>query len=114
MNSKPITQQKTNNMQTFDLERFKAGAPAYGKLSKQEYLYLCELPDGKIVAKYQNNLGWHVSSYLLYVMRDDFQMKETELTWEDVCEMWAKMDSRTYSNLRWLEENCEPPKLKKK
>jgi hypothetical protein len=100
-------------MQPFDLDRFKAGEPAYA-YQNQEHLYLCELPDGGIVSKYKNSMGWDVSSYSLYDMRDNFYMKERELTWEDVYEMWGKMDSRTYSNIKWLVENCEPPKLKKK
>jgi hypothetical protein len=101
-------------MQPFDLERFKAGEPAYHGNDKNAHLYFGELPDGKIVTKIKFSRVWYTSTWTLDVMNNNFYMKERELTWEDVYEMWEKMDSRTYSNIKWLIENCEPPKLKKK
>jgi hypothetical protein len=106
-------------MQPFDLERFKAGEPAYvAKNDDTEYLYYGDLPDGYIVMKSKSstkNRVWRVISLSLDYINDYFYMKERELTWEDVYDMWAKTDSRTYSNIyKWLQENFEPPKLKKK
>jgi hypothetical protein len=104
-------------MQPFDLERFKAGEPAYHhfKIEKTKCFYLGELPDGKIVVKYKDDTEWFTHSHSLDYMNNNYFMKERELTWDDVYEMWetAEMDSRTHSPLyKWLEGNFEPPKLK--
>ena len=102
-------------MQPFNLERFKAGEPAYGKLTEQEHLYFGELPDGSIVTKYNFCGKLYINTHSFDNINQCYYMKERELTWDDVYEMWEKMDSRTCSNVyKWLKENCEPPKLKKK
>jgi len=103
-------------MQPFDIERFKAGEPAYHhRIEIPECFYLGELPDGKIVVKYKDDTEWFTHSHLLGYMNNNYYMKERELTWDDFYEMCGNRDSQIYLSLhKWLEENFEPPKLKKK
>jgi hypothetical protein len=105
-------------MQPFDLERFKAGEPAYYvKVEITECFYFGELPDGKIVVRcqYKNDTQWYTRSYSLDYVNNNFYMKERKLTWDDFYEMCGNRDSQTHIRLnKWLEENFEPPKLKKK
>jgi hypothetical protein len=76
---------------------------------------LGELPDAKIAIKFKDDTEWFTRSHSLDYMNDNYFMKERELTWEDVFEMWRNINLRIYTSLgKWLQENCEPPKLKKK
>ena len=105
-------------MQPFDLERFKAGEPAYDKDTHEEYFYLADLPDGKIVVKYIWHDGWRCLSLSIPVLNDVYYMKEKELTYVELWKMWAtgKSDIAEFipSFDKWLDENCEPPKRKNK
>ena len=101
-------------MQPFNLDRFKAGEPAYNTGSRYEYFFLADLPDGRIAIKYLDNDGWRCSWLSIAGMENIYYMIEKELTWEDVCNMWAndKIDRTLFFG--WLEENFEPLKRKKK
>lgn len=98
-------------MQHFNLDRFKAGEPAYDKLANQEYFFLAEFPDGRIAIKYLDDDEWWCCTRTLQTMNDKYYMKAKELTWDEVSKMWSEIDDFD-TFLKWLEENLEPPKLK--
>lgn len=115
------------NMQPFNLERFKAGEPAYGKHNHDEYFYLAEFPDGRIAVSFLNYdddyigcdqlcLQWDTFSISVQYLNNEFYMKEKELTWVEVLNMRATdfLDrDLTYIPLsEWLDENFEVPKRK--
>ena len=101
-------------MQPFNLERFKAGEPAYHKDTLKEFFYFGDLPGGRIAVKYLNHDVWVCYSTTIQILNDVYYMKEKELTWDKVSNMWAndKIDRTVF--FYWLDANFEPPKLKKK
>ena len=99
-------------MQPFDLDRFKAGEPAYDKTDKLEYFYVAEMPDGRIAIRCIRYNLWIATSFSIQYMNARMRMKEKELTWDEVWKMWNCNSSRYFHD--WLDENCEPPKLKNK
>ena len=102
-------------MQPFDLERFKAGEPAYHKTHNFEYFFLAELPDGRIAVKYVDHDGWRCLWSSIAGMENLYYMKEKELTWDDVYNIWYnnKNDMAFINFYGWCKENLEPPKRKK-
>lgn len=102
-------------MKPFDLDRFKAGEPAYCKTDPLEYFYLAELPDGKISFKYFEHDEWWCYTETVQKMNDEYYMKEKELTWQEVRIMWlnGRVNSLSDTNLiDWLDANFEAPKRK--
>ena len=99
-------------MQPFNLDRFKAGEPAYDKETHEEYFYVTELPDnnGRIVSRHNS---W-CPNHSLQFMNEWFYMIEKELTWDKVSNMWAndKIDRTVF--FEWLDANFEAPKPKNK
>jgi hypothetical protein len=103
---------KTNNMQPFNLDRFKAGEPAYHKDTHKEHFYFGDLPDGGIVSRLKPTRSWTTATRSLHLMNEQFYMKEKKLTWDEVRIMWLKLDVGNV--FQWLEENFEVPKRKNK
>ena len=102
-------------MQPFNLDRFRAGEPAYHKDTHEENFYLADLPDNRIVLKYFNDIdGWGSKWGSIERAQDRFYMKEKELTWEEVRNMWLTSNMASPNFYRWCEQNLEPPKLKNK
>lgn len=69
-------------MQPFDLERFKAGEPAYYKIDNSEHFYLAEFPDGRIAVKFIYSGEWGCNSYPINWLNNRLYMKEKRA---DVC-----------------------------
>jgi hypothetical protein len=106
---------KTNNMQPFNLERFRAGEPAYyQKRDCDEHFYLADLPDDKIAVKYFDRYSdeWDIHAASIQYLNEDFYMKEKKLTWEEVYNMWWTDMSYHTNFYGWCRENLEAPKLK--
>lgn len=103
-------------MQPFNLDRFKAGEPAYHKDTHKEFFYFGDLPGGRIAIKFLNHDVdvWVCYSLSIQIANDLYYMKEKELTWDYVYNMWVKDKSDSTNFYRWLDENLEPPKRKKK
>ena len=103
-------------MQPFNLDRFKAGEPAYHKITLKEFFYFGDLPGGRIAVKYLNHDVWVCYSITIQILNDVYYMKEKELTWKEVFN-WArandKIEYRTPLS-EWLDANFEPPKFKNK
>ena len=123
-----------DNMQPFNLDRFKAGEPAYHKITLKEFFYFGDLPGGRIAVKYLNHDVWVCYSTTIQILNDVYYMKEKELTWEEVFNWandykhieykgkqfviylrWRHSDIEYRTPLsEWLDTNFEPPKLKNK
>jgi hypothetical protein len=102
-------------MQPFNLDRFKAGEPAYYKTDDHdEFFYLAEMPDGKIAVKYVECGDWLCDVYPKKWLKNELRMKEKELTWDELWKMWATGKSDYQFFHRWLDENFEAPKRKNK
>jgi hypothetical protein len=71
-------------MQPFNLDRFKAGEPAYDKDDNTEYFYISELRDGRNVVKFEIASEWIATFCSHEFLNEWFYMKEKELTWDDV------------------------------
>ena len=101
-------------MQPFNLDRFKAGEPAYDKDDNTEYFFLADFPDDRISVKYfDNENGWHCfSSSIAGMGKGQYYMKEKELTWDEVSKMWPSEDHPNFYG--WLDANFEAPKRKNK
>jgi len=101
-------------MQPFNLDRFKAGEPAYDKETNVDVFYVDIMPDGRIAFRILHPDGWRGLARSPQELDEDFYMKEKELTWDKVSNMWAndKIDRTVF--FEWLDANFEPPKLKKK
>ena len=103
-------------MQPFNLERFKAGEPAYNNTTHLKYLYITDLQEGRYVTKYEWTDGWWSQDLTLQYLENATYMKEKELlTWDELLAMYGKAEVTRFQSFGlWLIKNCEPPKLKNK
>ena len=101
-------------MQPFNLDRFKAGEPAIDKDDNSEQFYLADLPDGKIAVSFFHLNEWETFSCSVQHLKNESYMKEKELTYVELCNMWANDKSNSKGFFDWLQENFELTKRKNK
>ena len=102
-------------MQPFNLDRFRAGEPAYLKIDNSELFFLAEFPNDRIAVKYFDSDCDVWDTYSISIQNQDgLYMKEKEMTYVELWKMWWANDKNSTVFDEWLDENFEAPKRKNK